>query len=240
MSVQHGNALRAIAEPLTSVVMGRSRRDWAARARADAHQSERYTRFVVIAKRVLLAFAGVLLTVVLIYSLQPRQPNGQHIAMMFERLGIVNNDLAMIKPRLTGTDDEGDPYVVTADMAIQDHLNAKRARLTNIEGDVTLKDGAWISATSPSGYMDASHPAERMLDLAGPIAAFSDNGYEIHTITAKVDMGSGIITGNRVVTGQGPLGTFRADRFKIDRGNRIVYLYGNVRMTIYGRGMRGS
>ncbi len=40
--------------------------------------------------------------------------------------------------------------LVTAEEAIQDRLNAKRARLSNVQGDVTLKDGTWVSGTAPS------------------------------------------------------------------------------------------
>lgn len=239
MSAGRRDTPHAIAEPLPSAAMPRVRRDWTARARAHVHDTERYTRFVVQAKRGLLVASGLLLALVLAYALQPRQQNGKHIAMIFQRLGIVNNDLAMIKPRLSGADDEGDPYVVTADVAIQDHLNARRASLKNIEGDVTLKGGKWINATAPTGFLDATHPSDQTLSLTGPVAVYSDDGYEIHTVAADVAMGSGLITGNRTVMGQGPLGTFRADRFKVDRENKLVYLYGNVRMTIYGHGVKG-
>jgi len=239
MSVPMGDSPRAIAEPMLSAA--RSRLDWTSRARENAHATERYTRFVIVAKRVLLIAAAALLGAVLVYSLQPRQQNSTRLATMsFQRLGIVNNDLAMLKPRLTGEDDSGDPYVVTADEAFQDHLNAKRARLQNVEGDVTLKDGSWITSTAPAGFLDATNARRQTLQLVHKVDVYSNNGYEAHTTAVSIDMGSGMITGNRPVSGQGPLGTFRADRFKIDRANRIVYLYSNVQMTIYGHMKRGQ
>lgn len=236
MSVPRSDLPRAIAEPLSAVAITRPRRDWSARARGSMRQTERYTNFVVVAKRGLLVAAAVLLAAVLAYSLQPRQQSSNRLAMSFARLGMVNNDLAMIKPRLTGVDDEGDPYIVTAEEAIQDRLNAKRARLSNVQGDVTLKDGTWISGAAPSGMLDASR---KLLALLGAVSIYSDNGYEAHTTAANINMDNGIVTGDRAVAGQGPLGTFRADRFKIDRDKKLVYLYSNVHMTIYGR-MKGA
>lgn len=230
-----GKPSRALAEPMPAVGALRQR-DWSSRTRISASQTERYSRFVILAKRGLLIAAGVLIAAVLVFSLQPRQRE-QQLAMSFQRLGIVNNDLAMIRPRLTGVDEEGDPYVVTAEQAIQDRRNSKRARLTSIEADVTLKDGTWIGSTAPRGLLDAS--AQR-LALTGAVAIYSDKGYEVHTTAVNVDMKSGMIEGSEAVSGQGPLGTFRADRFKVDRNNRVVYLYGNVRMTIYGHGLRGK
>ena len=234
MSLPHSDAPHALAEPLSAAGLARSRRDWSSRARADLRQTERYTHFVVIAKRGLLIAAAVLVTAVLAYSLQPRQ-NGNQIAFSFKNIQVLGNDLAMTSPRLTGVDEKGDPYIVTAEKAIQDRLNAKRARLMNVQGDVTLKDGTWVSGTAPSGNLDA---AKKLLTLKGAISVFSDNGYEAHTTAANINMDTGMITGNRTVAGQGPLGTFRADSFEIDRKKNLIYLYRNVQMTIYAHARR--
>ena len=56
-------------------------------------------RFVTIMKRALLLAALALIAAVIAYSLQPREQG--RVAMTFEHLGRVANDLAMIKPRLT-------------------------------------------------------------------------------------------------------------------------------------------
>jgi lipopolysaccharide export system protein LptC len=220
---------QAVAEPLGRSQLIRGTRDWGARARATIRQTERYSRFVTIMKRLLPLAAVALLAAVLVYALQPRQESSQRVAMTFERLGIVNDDLAMMKPRLTGADDEGDPYVVTAEEAIQDKQDSHRATLKAVEGDVTLKDGTWITTLAPAGLLDARG---RHLSLGGAVSVYSDNGYEIHTTTADVDMHTAIISGKRAVSGQGPMGTFRADRFRIDRRTRMVFLYGNVHMVI--------
>lgn len=229
MTTEEIHIHRAIAEPLGRPPLVRESRDWGARVRASARQTARYSQFVAIMKRALPITAAALLAAVLVYALQPRQENSQRVAMTFQQLGIVNNDLAMMKPRLTGSDDEGDPYLVTADEAIQDKLDAKRATLRNVQGDVTLKGGSWISTLAPGGVLDARN---HHLDLAGAIAVYSDSGYEMHTTTAGIDMQNATVVGRRAVFGQGPFGTFRADRFKIDRRARLVFLYGNVHMII--------
>jgi lipopolysaccharide export system protein LptC len=228
---------RALAEPLGRTPVLRGSRDWGARVRESVRQTERYSRFVSIMKRALPLAAAALLAAVLVYALQPRQEKSQRVAMSFQRLGIVNDDLAMMKPRLTGMDDEGDPYTVTADEAIQDRADAKRATLKTVQADVSLKGGSWIDTLAPSGILDARH---RLLALKGGIAVYSDSGYELHTIAADVDMHKAIISGDHPITGQGPFGTFRADRFRIDRRARLVFLHGNVHMTIDHRAEKRS
>jgi lipopolysaccharide export system protein LptC len=229
----HLHREHAVAEPLGRPPIMRGSRDWGARRRATARQTERYSRFVTIMKRALPLAAAALVAAVLIYALQPRQERSARVAMTFQRLGIVNNDLTMLKPRLTGTDDQGDPYLVTADEAVQDKSDAKRATLKNVQGDVALRDGTWISALAPQGVLDAK---ARRLALQGPIAVYSDSGYELHTASANVDMHTAMIVGNKGVNGQGPFGIFRADRFRLDRRSRQVFLYGNVRMNIDAHG----
>jgi lipopolysaccharide export system protein LptC len=237
VSLPHSDPPRAIAEPLPALAMSRLRPDWAARARADVRQTERYTRFVVFAKRALLGAAAILLAAVLVYTLQPRQQSNERLQITFKDIQILGNDLTMTHPRLAGVDEEGDPYIVTAEEAIQDRLNAKRARLKIVQADVTLKSGKWMTGTAPAGFLDA---AKKLLTMTGAVAIYSDNGGEAHTSTTDIDMDTGMITGNHPINGQGPLGTFRADRFKIDRSKKIVYLFSNVKMTIYAHAKRGK
>ena len=159
MTAGHLHRQQAVAEPLGRPPTARGSRDWSARARATARQSQRYSRFVTIMKRALPLAAVALVAAVLIYALQPRQERSGPVAMTFQRLGIVNDDLAMLKPRLTGADDEGDPYVVTADEAVQDRHNSKRATLRNVQSDMTMKDGTWISALAPPRAARRQEPA---------------------------------------------------------------------------------
>jgi hypothetical protein len=120
----------------------------------------------------------------------------------------------MTSPKLHGTDSDGNPFTVTADKATQNPKNLRQAALTNVEADLSLKDGQWLNATAPHGMLDAD---ARQLWLSGAIAVFTDQGYEVHTDLAHIDLAKGIATGPHRVTGQGPQGTFVADRFRIEK-----------------------
>ena len=226
--------------------------DWAVHARSTVMNAQRYTRFVTIMKRALLLAAAALLIAVLAYSLQPRDTS-RFAMTTFAQLGKIANDLSMLKPHLTGTDSDGNPFVVTADLAIQDPRNVHRARLFNVEADTTTKDKTWINARSPRGFLDSD---ANKLWLNEDVSLFTDSGYEVHTKTAFIDMApaclpSGAppspprkgkppprcattsVRGDVPVSGHGPLGTFRADRFRIEKGSKHIYLIGHVKMTIY-------
>jgi lipopolysaccharide export system protein LptC len=205
------------------------RHDWSARARSTALDALRYTKFVGVMKRALQVAAFAVIAAVLGFFFFQRQP--ARITMGFEQLGHVENDLAMVKPRLSGQDNDGNPFVITADAAVQDAKNPKRARLTRVEADLSLDHNGWINANAARGLVDMKAGA---LQLDGGIHVFSDQGYELHTASAFVDLNQGVVHGREEVTGQGPSGALRADQFQIDRGSKLLTLTGHVRMTILG------
>ena len=103
--------------------------DWSSRVRTTAKEALRYSKFVSLMKRLLSLGAFLIIAAVLAFFFVQRQP--RQLTMSYEMLGRVENDLAMVKPRLTGADAKGNPFVITADMAVQDAKNAKKASLKN-------------------------------------------------------------------------------------------------------------
>src|SRR4051812_42995719 len=87
-------------------------------------QGRRQSTFVRIMKRALPLAALALALAVLGYALQPRDT--ARVSMSFERMGTIENDLAMVNPKLTGTDDKGLPFTVTAAQAVQEGKGAER------------------------------------------------------------------------------------------------------------------
>ena len=219
----------AVAEAKTA----RQRRDWTARARTTTFDAIRYSQFVALMKRALPVAAAAILAVVIIYSLLPRPSD--RIQITAQHRGSIENDLSMIKPRLTGTDDEGNPYVITAEKAVQDPKDLHRARLTKIDADMTTADGHWMSVNADHGNFDMGRG---LLSLAGGIAFFSDSGYELHTASLDVEMRKGLYRGRQAVNGHGPFGTMRADRFEFDRPHQMLHLTGDVHTTIFPSALR--
>jgi lipopolysaccharide export system protein LptC len=205
------------------------RHDWSARARSTAMDALRYTQFVGVMKRALPAAAFAIIAAVLAFFFVARQPS--KISMTYEKLGSIENDLAMIKPRLMGADGSGNPFVITAEAAIQDAKNPKRARLRKVEADLTLDKNGWINANAASGVVDMKAGS---LELNGGIDVYSDSGYTLHSKSASLDLNKWIVHGHNEVTGQGPMGTMRADQFHYDRGSHQLALDGHVRMTLIG------
>ncbi len=206
------------------------RHDWSARARSTAMEALRYTQFVGVMKRALPVAAFAVIAAVLAFFFVARQPS--KFSMTYEKLGSIENDLAMIKPRLTGADTNGNPFVITADAAIQDAKNPKRARLKKVEADVTTDKNGWVNANAAAGVVDMKAGS---LELSGGIDVFSDSGYTLHSQAASLDLNKWTVHGHSEVTGQGPMGTMRADQFHYDRDSHQLTLDGHVKMTLIGK-----
>ena len=207
------------------------RLDWTAHTRGTVLDAEKYTRFVSIMKRALPIAAVMLIAAVVAYALQPRHQD--RMAMTFESMSQVENDLAMVKPRLIGEDRDGNPFVITADRAVQLGRSARRARLENVQADMTVDQSKWLNATAARGLLDAD---KKTLVLSGGISVFSDSGYELHTKSAVVDLKNSLVHGHDKVRGQGPVGTMSADHFELDRAGKTIRLSGDVHTTIDSHG----
>jgi lipopolysaccharide export system protein LptC len=225
-----GFGREALAQPLASpgATAEHRLRDWSARTRSTAVQALRYSRFVGVMKRTLPIGAAAILAVVIAYSVVPRRQDG--FSLINQRMGTLRNDLAMTKPRLTGTDARGNPFVITAAAAVQDPANRHRATLKQVEADMQFDGLHWLNASADTGLFDMDTGT---LKLNGGIALYTDSGYELHTQSADVDLKKNIFQGADRVTGHGPLGSLSADRFHIDRLKRHMKLNGHVHMIMY-------
>jgi lipopolysaccharide export system protein LptC len=219
----------ASAEPLPAAPPPRkSGRDWSARQRLSAGQAVRYSRFVVLMKRLLPIAAVALVASVIAYSLVPRAQDRFSVTM--QKSDKLSGDLTMTKPRFTGTDGKGNPFTVTAEEAIQDPRSQHRASLRQVEADMQIDSGTWLNANAGEGVFDMDAGT---LKLKGGIALYTDSGYELHTGSADVFIKSNLLEGREKVTGHGPLGKLSADSFRFDRLKRVVKLNGHVHMTMY-------
>ncbi len=129
--------------------------------------------------------------------------------------------LRMLNARYVGTDDQQHPFVVTASSAIQAGPNATSVDLVDPKADTTLASGAWTSTTADTGIYDQR---ARILNLAGHVVLYHDSGLEFHTARSRVELATGMASGDDPVDGQGPAGTIQSQGFRvIDRGASILF-----------------
>jgi len=214
------------AKPLKERLSYRAR-EWRISPRASLMSARRYSIFVKFMKGALPLAALALGGVVLVYALQPRDAG--RMAMTFERMGRVEGDLAMIKPRLSGIDDDGLPFVLTAARAIQEARGSNRVRLEDVAADISLKDGTALHVTALKGVVDTK---THVLQVSGGMHLISKTGYDARTESAVADLRAGSMHGENGIQAQGTFGSITAQRFVLDRQSRQLRFSGDVHMVI--------
>ena len=192
--------------------------------------SGRYTRFVGL-MRWLLAFGAVALAAAMVVwpYFSPRT-DGRPIEFT---KGIELGDdgrPTMSNARYLATDPKGQPYTITAKLAYQEPGDDSLVFMEQIEGDISLKSGAWLSVSADRGVFDQQ---DQLLILESNVDLFSDAGYEMHTDSAQIDLASGTAQGDMQVQGQGPAGLLDATGFRITGNGDIIDFTGPVHMTVY-------
>ena len=198
-------------------------------ARRSSRVSVRYSRFVGIMKLVLPISAAILVGLVIVWP--DSDPRRGGLGFTFARVDVgEDGEVGMARVRYVGVDNQNRPFVVTAGRVTPTSEDAQRLALQELQADMTLENGRWITLIANEGTYDRELET---LQLDGPVDIYSDDGLELHTESAFVDFVSGLASGQNPVQGQGPFGLLKAKAFELfDNGQRIIFT-GGVTLTVY-------
>lgn len=138
-------------------------------------------------------------------------------------------NLRMTSARFIGVDSGGRPFTVTADEANQSGGETGPVHLVKPQGDLTLRDGAWVTLSAERGIY---HRNDESLELFGGVTLFHDDGYELSSERARIDLKGGSATGDRPVSGHGPLGEIEGEGFLISDGGDTIIVLGKARLIV--------
>jgi len=174
----------------------------------------------VAALKKALPVAAVLLLVALV--LAPSWHDGPDANRVTYHVPSAGADTAshMSGAQYHGTDQHGQPFTLTADSA--DEKGSDEVALTAPEGDITLKDGAWLMLKSAAGVF---HQRTQTLGLKGDVTLYRNDGTTMTVASADINLRAGDAASSAPVQVQGPFGTLdAANGFKLaDRGTDITF-----------------
>lgn len=202
---------------------------WEPRVTAVAREVATYSRFVSWMKIALPAAAGLLLLLVVV--LPQFRGDDERFRIGAELLkGGGGDTLTMTNARYFGTDDKGQPFLVTAEGVRQQERTDESVNLVGPKAEINLSNGTYFSAAASYGLYDR---AGAKLDLGGQVTVFQGDGNQLTTTAAIVNIKEGSAAGRQPVSGEGPFGALQAaGGFDlIDRG-RNVTLLGPAKLTI--------
>lgn len=210
----------------------RPRRPHAHPVRVPAHR--RYSRFVGLMKVVLPALAVVLLGLVMAW---PRlTANDDRFQVGFSVLSPTSvESLSMVNARFFGINARNQPFTITADVATEDNPGSGVIVLDQPKADFMTLKGAGVYIEARRGFY---YQKQQLLDLEGEVNMFHDEGYELHTEKARIDLVRSTVEGNVPVIGQGPQGRIDGQGFRIlDKGAQVLVI-GKSSVNLKGAGAK--
>lgn len=186
-----------------------------------------------IMRRILPLGVGLLLVAVIAWPMINRESGS--ITLTYSELRTGGEQIRMENARYTGTDMRDRPFAVSADLAVQEGVNADRVLLTGVHAEIEGGADDMLTVTAGEGVFRRS---EDSLVLDGGINLNSDSGYMLSVERAEVDLASGVAGGQSPVSGAAPFGHFSADGFTLDSRERVLNLEGRVRVRMEPEGMK--
>lgn len=138
-----------------------------------------------------------------------------------ERKAGTSREVRLDNPMFHGQDAQGRSFVIGAKGAVRDP-NTGRFRLVGPALRLNLGGRKVTTLTADGGEYDEV----RKTVTIGPNVRISDggSGFTLVTPEAVIDTSTGIVTGNKGVQGDGPLGTINASSYAVyDQGERVVF-----------------
>lgn len=201
---------------------------------AQAGGHHRYSRFVGTMRLVLPSLAVVLLGLVLAW---PRlTANDDKFKIGFAQLSPNSvENLSMVNARFFGINRRNQPFTLTADVATEDEPGSGLIVLDQPKADFLSPSGKGIYVESRRGFYNQK---TQLLDLEGEVNLYHEDGYEMHTEKARVDLKASTAEGHVPVTGHGPQGRIDGEGFRILEKGAQVVVTGRSSMNLKGAGSK--
>ncbi len=127
-----------------------------------------------------------------------------------------------------GEDDKGRPFRLTAGGAVQARSTTPIVVLSDLTAEMTLDSGT-MQLHAPEANYDLN---KERIDVTGPLAFRSTDGYRLDTANVGVDMRKRTAASQAPVSGSTRLGQFSGNRLHADLEARTVTLEGRARLHI--------
>ena len=144
-------------------------------------------------------------------------------------------NLSMVNARYQGIDKRNNPFAVTADKGTEEDPKNGVVVLDNPKADFVTQSGAGVYIEARLGTY---YQHEQWLDLEGDVNLYHDQGYELHTQRARINLKDSSAEGHDLVTGKGPQGRLDGKGFRITDEGRKIVVTGQSGMTLKKAGQK--
>jgi lipopolysaccharide export system protein LptC len=177
-------------------------------------------------KILLPAAAGVLLVML---ALAPLHRKGDvSFILDTKKVQTAAERMRVEAARYTGTDNKGQPFVMTANRAVQPSSETPIVDVQGLFARLTQEQGPMLITADQGRYnLDT-----QKISVVGPVKVAGTDGFTLNTSDVMLDLKGRQLASNGPAEGAMRLGQFRADHIRADLGSHTVVLDGGARLKI--------
>lgn len=194
-----------------------------------AHRIRSTRRYSQIVRSMRLGLPIVIFAIVVVLVIWTRDDAAIDTTTLTqsEAKNLTRNEL--VKPKFQALDDQNQPYSITADQAMQNQEDASKIMLTAPRAHITLNSGRAVNLTAQAGEYDQG---SGQLRLNGAVKLTQDQGYELETPHADIDMARKTVVSHEMVTGSGPKGDISAHGLEANSTHGQIIFKGPAKLIL--------
>lgn len=207
---------------------GKTRTDGSVDWRRKQNIRMRHHSQVVVSLKVLFpSLAAVLIGLVILWP-QLRARQDEAISIVSE--STAPQDQVMVNPRFFTVDDKGERLNMVAENAYELPGDTRRVQLNQVKADLVTKNDRFVA-------LDAEHAvygqAADSVELTGTVNLYSEDGWELNTTQASIDLKTQNIAGYAETFVRAPAGTATSQGFQILNNGTLVRLTGKTHAVFH-------
>ena len=171
-----------------------------------------YSKFVAITKVVLPLIAIGLLATVFLFTNDDTLEGGFQFSKT--DLDTLESGMRIEKPRLFGSNPEGDVYNFVAGALLPDSLTPSLVEAQRISGEIRYQNGKNIQVSAGKAEFMLEG---RTLELSDGAYIVTSDGFRITTEGLLAELDTGALTSRDAISANSPMGDIQAGSFQVER-----------------------
>ena len=202
--------------------------DWQRRQRKRVRH---HKRLVVSLKVLFPSMAAVMIGLMIAWP-QLKAQQEEAVSLLASETEDMNlpKDQMMVNPRFFTVDDKGEPFNMTADAAFELPGDTRRIQLEGVKADVLRENDRWIAVDSDIAIYSQ---AENTMELLEKVNLYTQDGEEMETTQALINLKNRDIFGEKDVFLRSPSGHMRAQGFSVTQNGTLIKLTGKTHAVFY-------
>jgi lipopolysaccharide export system protein LptC len=190
---------------------------------------QKHNRIVLFLKLLMPSFAVIAIALMILWPKIAEQKDKFRLGVTRPLLVSQTDNLSIVNSQFFSSDSKNQPFVLSADLAIETEPNSRIINLTKPKASILLNNGMRINVVSDSGIL---YQQKNNVTLSGNCTGSSSEGHRLETEEVLIDLNNDSLIGKHKTFFHFPQGNIESDGLSVKDKGDIIKFTGNARMLI--------